>query len=66
MSTRERLVALQSTQELARKAVKARRRGYGKEGSYYRGTVESSDLKWRLLLWFSLRTPHFQTYRTAE
>ena len=48
LSTRQRLVSLQSTEELARKASKATRKGYGKEGSFYRATVENYELNHRV------------------
>ncbi len=42
-----RLIALQTTEELERKATKSIRKGYRKEGSFYRGTQETHDLLFR-------------------
>lgn len=44
---RKRLVDLQSLYELERKSTKSERKGYGKEGSYYRATDENYDLHGR-------------------
>lgn len=44
---RKRLVDLQSLYELERKSLKSERRGYGKEGTYYRRTDENNDLSGR-------------------
>ena len=40
MTAHARLIALQPTDELRRKAVKSSRRGYGKEGSFRLATDE--------------------------
>ena len=44
---RKRLVALQSLYELERKSLKSERKGYRKEGTYYRRTDENNDLSGR-------------------